>query len=231
MSSLDFNVLQGKLGYFFCKLDLLELALTHRSFSNQHNERLEFLGDAILNYVVANLLYHRYNCISEGDMSRIRSNLVCSKTLVRLAKEFNVGEYLKLGQGELKNGGISRESILSNTVEAIIGGVFLDSNMKTVEILINNWYLCHLNAINFMNKQKDPKTRLQEYLQRHGCPLPIYYVNRIQGKAHSQMFTIFCQISQLTDPSIGYGSSIQKAEQSAAENALKILIQNEDCEG
>lgn len=161
MNFIEADILQKKLGYCFKQSDLLLTALTHRSFSNQHNERLEFLGDAILNYVIANILYRKYNNINEGEMSRIRSNLVCSRTLAVLAKEFNLGIYVKLGQGELKNGGYKRESILANTVEALIGGIFLDSNIQTIEILIENWYSIYLSWAHLKNRQKDPKTQLQ----------------------------------------------------------------------
>lgn len=220
------NILQRKLGYQFSQKNLLLQALTHKSFSDQHNERLEFLGDAILNYVIANLLYHKYNNINEGEMSRIRSNLVCSRTLVKLAKEFDLGNYIQLGQGELKNGGYKRESILANTIEALIGSIFLDSNIKTIELLICQWYSMRLIDSNLKDKQKDPKTRLQEFLQHHRLPLPIYYLNNITGQDHDQMFMINCHVSELNYPIIGFGSSRRKAEQSAAEIALQELIKN-----
>lgn len=224
---VEVNILQKSLGYFFSKQDLLLQALTHRSFSTRHNERLEFLGDAILNYVIASILYEKYNnVINEGDMSRIRAHLVCSSNLASLAKEFNLGNYIKLGQGELKNGGCERESILANTMEALIGGIFLDSNIQNIEILIAHWYKTRLSNINPKDKQKDPKTRLQEYLQHHRVPLPIYYVSQIEGRSHEQLFVVNCQISDLKYPIIGCGSSRRKAEQSAAETALKVLIKN-----
>lgn len=222
---IEINLLQKKLGYFFHTVDLLLRALTHRSFSNKHNERLEFLGDSILNYSITNILYHRYNHMDEGDMSRIRSSLVCSRTLVELAKEFKLGNCLKLGQGELKNKGYNRESILADTVEAIIGGIFLDSNIKTIEMLIAFWYQLRLNKIDLEDKQKDPKTRLQEYLQHHHLPLPIYCINQVQGQAHDQIFIMNCQVSSLKYSVMGRGSSRRKAEQDAAENALKFLIE------
>lgn len=224
MNLIEVDALQKKLGYFFKRKGLLLQALTHRSFAVQHNERLEFLGDAILNYVIANMLYRKYNSINEGDMSRMRSNLVCAKTLVELAKEFNLGMYLKLGQGELKNGGYKRESILANTVEALIGGIFLDSNMQIIETLISNWYAIRFNKIHLKNKQKDPKTQLQEYLQHHHLPLPIYCVNQVIGQAHEQFFVVSCQIvGKIGYPIIGHGSSRRKAEQDAAKIVLKTL--------
>lgn len=226
MNSIEVNVLQEKLGYCFKQPTLLLQALTHRSFSDQHNERLEFLGDAILNYAIAHLLYHKFNTINEGEMSRIRSNLVCSKTLATLAKVFSLGNYIKLGQGELKSGGYRRESILANTIEALIGSIFLDSNIQTVELIIQHWYEIRLVYSNLQNKQKDPKTRLQEYLQHHRLPLPIYRINNIEGKDHNQIFIINCHITNLNDPIIGSGSSRRKAEQAAAKIAVRKLIKN-----
>lgn len=227
MNFIEIDILQKKIGYYFKKLNLLLQALTHRSFSNQHNERLEFLGDSILNYVVASLLYHRFNNINEGEMSRIRSNLVCSSALAKLAKKFNLSNCIKLGQGELKNGGCNRESILANTIEALIGSIFLDSNIQKVELLIFNWYNQKLDQCNFQDKQKDPKTRLQEFLQHHRSPLPTYYVSHIEGQAHSQIFFINCQVSKFKNPIVGSGSSKRKAEQAAAEIVLKKLTANE----
>lgn len=227
MDFIEVSVLQKKLGYCFKKQDLLLRALTHRSFSIRNNERLEFLGDAILNYVIASILYRKFNHINEGEMSRIRANLVCSRALSRLAQEFDLGMYIKLGYGELKNGGDKRESILANTIEALIGGIFLDSDIYITEILINNWYKIYLHQTCIYNEQKDPKTQLQEYLQHHRLPLPVYCVNQITGQDHNQVFTINCQISELKYPIIGYGSSKRKAEQAAAEIALKTLIKED----
>ncbi|UOY04686.1 ribonuclease III [Candidatus Blochmanniella pennsylvanica] len=231
MNIMLVNALQEKLGYIFNRYDLLLQALTHRSSSNQHNERLEFLGDAILNYVIANLLYHRFPHISEGGMSRMRANLVRENTLATLAREFNLGDYLQLGQGELKSGGYQRESILANTIEALIGGIFLDSNIQTIEILIINWYkirIDHMDPYASYDTQKDPKTRLQEYMQRRRLPLPVYWINQIIGEAHNQIFTINCQVSELTQPIIGCGSSRRRAEQNAAAKVLEALEHNQN---
>ncbi|PQN16528.1 ribonuclease III, partial [Shigella flexneri] len=140
MNPIVINRLQRKLGYTFNHQELLQQALTHRSASSKHNERLEFLGDSILSYVIANALYHRFPRVDEGDMSRMRATLVRGNTLAELAREFELGECLRLGPGELKSGGFRRESILADTVEALIGGVFLDSDIQTVEKLILNWY-------------------------------------------------------------------------------------------
>ena len=196
MNPIVINRLQRKLGYTFNHQELLQQALTHRSASSKHNERLEFLGDSILSYVIANALYHRFPRVDEGDMSRMRA------TLVR---------------------GFRRESTLADTVEALIGGVFLDSDIQTVEKLILNWYQTRLDEISPGDKQKDPKTRLQEYLQGRHLPLPTYLVVQVRGEAHDQEFTIHCQVSGLSEPVVGTGSSRRKAEQAAAEQALKKL--------
>lgn len=212
--------LQKILGYTFTKKDLLVQALTHRSANSKHNERLEFLGDSILSFVIANALYHYFPHVNEGDMSRMRATLVRGHTLAKIAYEFDLGDYLQLGQGELKSGGFRRESILANTVEALIGSIFLDSNLKTVEKLILKWYKKRLKAINPSDTQKDPKTRLQEYLQSKHLPLPSYLVEQVYGEAHNQLFTIYCEISGINERLIGIGSSRRKAEQEAAQNAL-----------
>lgn len=223
MNPILIKRLQNKLGYTFNQNELLLQALTHRSASNKHNERLEFLGDSILSYVIANVLYQRFPGIDEGDMSRMRATLVRGNTLAEIAREFDLGESLRLGAGELKSGGFRRESILANTLEALIGGVFLDSDIHIVEKLILNWYRRRLEEISPGDKQKDPKTRLQEYLQSRHLPLPSYLLVQVRGEAHDQEFTIHCQITGLMQPVVGNGSSRRKAEQSAAEQAIKIL--------
>ncbi|XBC41002.1 MAG: ribonuclease III [Buchnera aphidicola (Nurudea yanoniella)] len=220
---MNYNViqkLQKTLGYTFSKKKLLIQALTHRSANSKHNERLEFLGDSILSFVIANALYHYFPNVNEGGMSRMRATLVRGNTLAKIAYEFNLGNYLQLGQGELKSGGFKRESILANTIEAIIGSIFLDSNLHTVEKLILKWYKNRLETISPEDTQKDPKTRLQEYLQSRHLPLPSYLVEQVYGEAHNQLFTIYCEISGINEKSIGIGSSRRKAEQEAAQNAL-----------
>ncbi|MGK2888899.1 MAG: ribonuclease III [Candidatus Malihini olakiniferum] len=223
MNPILINRLQRKLGYTFQHYDLLLQALTHRSANSKHNERLEFLGDSILNFVIANALYHRFPCVDEGDMSRMRATLVRGNTLTDIAHEFKLGKCLRLGPGELKSGGFRRESILADTVEALIGGIFLDSDIQNVERLILNWYQTRLDEINPEDQQKDPKTRLQEFLQGCHLLLPTYLVVQVRGEAHDQKFTIHCQISGFDEPVIGTGSSRRKAEQAAAEQALKKL--------
>ncbi|CAL4326319.1 ribonuclease III [Buchnera aphidicola] len=212
--------IQKVLGYTFTHKDLLRQALTHRSASSKHNERLEFLGDSILSFVIANALYQHFPYIDEGDMSRMRATLVRGNTLAEIAYEFDLGEYLKLGQGELKSGGFRRESILANTVEALIGSIYLDSNIQTVEELILKWYEKRLEKISPGDTQKDPKTRLQEYLQSKHLSLPMYFIVEIYGEAHNQLFTIHCKVSIISEYLIGTGSSRRKAEQDAAQKAL-----------
>lgn len=215
--------LQKKIKYNFSQIKLLKQALTHRSADSNHNERLEFLGDSILNSIITNNLYHRFPNIDEGNMSRMRAKLVRGNTLAQIAKEFNLGKCLYLGAGEFKNGGFLRESILANAIEAIIGSIFLDSDFTKTEKIILNWYLSRLTEITPGEKQKDPKTRLQEYLQSYHLPLPNYFLTKVQGEAHNQKFTIHCKISCTKKIILGKGTSRRKAEQEAAEKALKIL--------
>jgi ribonuclease-3 len=215
--------LQQSLGYFFVQIDNLNHALTHRSVGKKNNERLEFLGDAILSYIIASVLYRCFPGTSEGDMSRMRASLVRGKTLADLAVELGIDRYLRLGPGEIKNGGPNRESILSGAVEAIIGSIFLDSNMLTTEKLICEWYRNRLDIISPGHRNKDPKTRLQEHLQGHSLPLPIYSVLRVCGCAHSRDFTVCCQVQGISDELTGTGSSRRKAEQSSAKKVLAKL--------
>ena len=212
--------LERKIGYQFKDENFLKLALTHRSANGTHNERLEFLGDSILSFVVADELYHRFPKVDEGDMSRMRATLVRGHTLAELGREFQLGDYLFLGPGELKSGGFRRDSILADAVEAIIGGIYLDSDTEVIRGIILAWYKTRLDSIEPGVSQKDPKTRLQEYLQGRRKPLPTYTVTKIKGEAHNQEFTIECIVAGLDKPVIGKGSSRRKAEQSAADIAL-----------
>ncbi|WP_367674621.1 ribonuclease III [Buchnera aphidicola] len=215
--------LQKILGYIFVQKKLLKRALTHRSASMNHNERLEFLGDSILSFVIAHALYKYFPNINEGDMSRMRATLVRGNTLAQIAFEFQLGKYLILGPGELKSGGSKRESILANTVEALIGSIFLDSNILITEKLILNWYNKRLKMISPGDTQKDAKTRLQEYLQSKHLPLPEYDIIQVYGESHNQLFTTQCEIIDMQDILIGIGSSRRKAEQHAALQALMKL--------
>ncbi|QJC29913.1 ribonuclease III [Enterobacteriaceae endosymbiont of Plateumaris sericea] len=220
MNFIMMNKLQQKLGYIFNHQNLLYQALTHRSASSKHNERLEFLGDSILSYIIAKELYNKFPNVNEGNMSRMRATLVRGNTLASIAREFTLGEYLLLGPGELKNGGYNRESILADTMEALIGSICIDSNINIVEKIILKWYKLRLKKIIPGNNQKDPKTKLQEYLQRSHLPLPYYFILQINGEVHNQKFTIQCKINGISEIITGIGSSRRKAEQSAAEQAL-----------
>ncbi|WP_025738752.1 ribonuclease III [Salinivibrio socompensis] len=215
--------LQREIGYQFSSTALLELALTHRSANGTHNERLEFLGDSILSFVIAEDLYHRFPNVDEGDMSRMRATLVRGNTLAEIGREFSLGEVMRLGPGELKSGGFRRDSILADGVEALIGAIFLDSDINRVRDIILQWYQQRLETIEPGVSQKDPKTRLQEHLQGKRKPLPSYTVMKVKGEAHNQEFTVECQISGLERSVIGKGSSRRKAEQAAAELALQKL--------
>lgn len=218
------NILQKKLGYTFNDEAMLVRALTHRSAGSRHNERLEFLGDSLLSMVIADALFHRFPKVNEGDMSRMRATLVREKTLAELAREFELGDYLILGPGELKSGGFRRESILADAVEALIGAVYLDANIEQMQTMLLAWYEDRLNGIQPGIEQKDPKTRLQELLQGKRKPLPTYTVVNVIGEAHNQKFTVHCHIEGIPEPVIGLGTSRRKAEQSAAEHALEVLL-------
>ncbi|GAA3708469.1 ribonuclease III [Oceanisphaera sediminis] len=218
------NILQKKLGHTFNDEAMLVRALTHRSAGARHNERLEFLGDSLLSMVIADALFHRFPKVNEGDMSRMRATLVREKTLAELAREFELGDYLILGPGELKSGGFRRESILADAVEALIGAVYLDTDIEQMRTMLLSWYEERLNDIQPGIDQKDPKTRLQELLQGKRKSLPTYTVVDVIGEAHNQKFTVHCQIDGVPEPVVGIGTSRRKAEQSAAEHALEVLL-------
>ena len=211
------------IGYEFKDNSLLSRALTHRSASANHYERLEFLGDSILNMVIAEALYHRFTLQDEGDLSRMRATLVCGPMLAKIAQSFELGNHLQLGPGELKSGGFRRESILSDAVEGIIGAVYLDSDIDTCKAMVLKWFAPHLETIKPGVSQKDPKTRLQEFLQSRQQPLPNYEVVARQGQAHNQKFTVSCQVEGLEEAVHGTGTSRRKAEQSAASAVLDAL--------
>jgi ribonuclease-3 len=217
--------LTKKLAYEFNSPHLLLQALTHRSAKGEHNERLEFLGDSILGFVIAEALYKQFPKHDEGDLTRMRSSLVKGVTLAELARDFNLGECLILGPGELKSGGHHRESILEDTIEAIIGAVYLDSDLDTCKSLILKWFHHRLQVIKPGNEQKDPKTRLQEYLQGRKIALPSYDVIDTTGQSHNQQFTVRCQTSIITEVVIAKGTSRRKAEQQAALQILKLIEQ------
>lgn len=219
----NLNELSKKLGYTFTDINQLKLALTHRSFGGSNNERLEFLGDSIVNFVIAEALYHRFTEAREGQLSRLRARLVKGLTLAEVAREFDLGDYLQLGSGELKSGGYRRDSILADAMEAVIGAIYIDAGMDVVRERILDWYKDRLTKLNLNDTQKDPKTLLQEYLQSRQQSLPKYEVISVEGEAHDQTFTVECQVVLLKDKTLGIGSSRRNAEQQAAKNALSVL--------
>ena len=211
------------LQYEFRDPNLLQVALTHRSVGADNNERLEFLGDAILSFVITNQLYVRFPHDDEGTLSRYRARLVKGETLATVARALHLGEYLRLGPGELKSGGFDRSSILANTIEAIIGAVYLDGGLAHASALVLNMLQHPLENVAAVGGVKDPKTLLQEILQARHAPLPEYTVAKISGEPHAQSFTVACSVDGLKQLVIGEGASRRKAEQDAAQKALKLL--------
>lgn len=212
-----------QLGYSFSDQSLFRTALTHRSFGSPNNERLEFLGDGILDCVIAALLFHRFPLLPEGDLSRLRANLVRQETLHHLAQSLKIGEFLRLGEGELKSGGATRPSILADALEAIFGAIYLDGGFPIAHQVIERLYTPLLDELKPGQFQKDPKTRLQEWLQGRKKPLPRYKLLEATGAAHEQRFEVACEIESPTLRTIGHGSSRRIAEQVAAEKALKEI--------
>ncbi len=215
--------LSQRIGYDFKDVSLIELALTHRSKGGNNNERLEFLGDSIVNFVVAEALFQKFPEAKEGKLSRLRAGLVRGTTLAELGRDFDLGEFLVLGSGELKSGGFNRESILADAIEAIIGAIYLDAGMNVVTERIHDWYGERLSDLKMDGVQKDSKTRLQEYLQKSQSRLPQYEVIEIFGQAHDQKFKVSCRVEALPEVTLGIGSSRRIAEQNAAKKALKAL--------
>ena len=216
--------LYKRLGYIFAKEANIVEALTHRSANKQHNERLEFLGDAILGMVVAKALYQRFPKQPEGKLTRMRSSLVKGDTLAEVAREFELGDLLLLGPGELKSGGFTRDSILADAVEAIIGAIYLEAGRDKCESLILQWFDSRIQALDPEAVSKDDKTRLQEYLQSKKLPLPEYNVTAIKGKSHDQTFYVECHVSGIKKTIQGKGNSRRRAEQRAAKQAFENLI-------
>jgi len=209
------------LEYSFKHEALLTEALTHRSAASVNNERLEFLGDGILNFVIAARLFEQYADLNEGDLSRLRASLVNKDSLADIAKILELGQYIKLGSGELKSGGRRRDSILADAVEAILGAVYIDSGFDTCRELILRLYAEKLQNIPDVQTLKDPKTSLQELLQSRRYPIPAYTVLEVSGKAHNQMFKVECSIEELNCITTAQGRSRRKAEQAAAKLAIE----------
>jgi len=222
--NLSLSTLETKLDYHFKNAALLEQALTHRSHSSKHNERLEFLGDSVLNCSVATLLYERFSRIDEGDLSRLRANLVKQASLAEIAQRLELSRYLRLGEGELKSGGFRRPSILADTVEAIFGAIFIDSDFETAGKVIARLYQPVMETVDPKTLGKDAKTLLQEYLQGRKLALPIYTVVATHGAAHSQEFEVECSIPKLEVQVVGTGGSRRAAEQEGAKRALEAAL-------
>jgi len=218
---MSLDALQQQLGHRFGDDALLRQALTHRSYGQPNNERLEFLGDSVLNCVVAAMLYRRFARIDEGDLSRLRANLVKQQSLVEIAQRLGLSAYLLLGEGEARSGGYRRPSILGDTVEAIVGAVFLDAGFDAAQSMLVALYEPILKTVDPKTLGKDAKTLLQEHLQGKKLPLPMYSVVATHGAAHSQVFEVECAIPKLQIHVLGSGASRRAAEQAAARGALE----------
>lgn len=212
-----------RLTYAFRHPELLERALTHRSKSAANYERLEFLGDSVLGFAISAELYNRYPNLYEGEMTRLRASLVNKSTLAALARDIELGNYLRLGEGELKSGGYDRDSILADTLEAVFGAICKDSSVDEAMRVILHLYRDRLAGLDPHSIPKDPKTQLQEYLQKHSLPTPTYNVRQVTGEPHSQNFVVECIVAGLEVPVRGEGNSRRHAEQEAAARALDLL--------
>jgi ribonuclease-3 len=215
--------LERSLAYTFRKAELLERALSHRSKSADNYERLEFLGDSILGFAISSELFTCYPDLSEGELTRLRASLVKKETLAGLARELELGGYIKLGEGELKSGGYDRDSILADSLEAIFGAICKDSSVTDAMRVILLLYRKKLTALDPQSIPKDPKTQLQEYLQKLSLPTPNYLVREVTGEPHNQKFIVECRVTVLNLPVLGEGNSRRHAEQQAAAHALDLL--------
>jgi len=223
----DYTHLYQVLGYCFQREDYLTIALTHRSAGTPNNERLEFLGDALLGYIIAKFLFDRFPVASEGELTRLRASLVKKDTLAEIAQQLELGQYLYFGGGELKSGGWRRSSILADALEAIIGAICLDSGMTICKEVVLRLFQERLSMLSPQRVIKDPKTRLQEYLQAKQQPLPEYRILAIEGAPHAQHFEVECVVPGLRQSALGEGNSRRRAEQAAAERALLYLNYDE----
>ncbi|HEX3062122.1 MAG TPA: ribonuclease III [Usitatibacter sp.] len=219
----DLADLERRLGHTFADPDLARQALTHRSFGTPHNERLEFLGDSLLNCAVATLLYERFPRLPEGDLSRLRAALVNQRSLAEVASTLGLGEKLRLGEGELKSGGFRRPSILADALEALLGAIFLDAGFEAMRAAVGLVLAEKIEGAAQKPVDKDPKTALQEHLQGRGLALPRYSVQKTEGEAHEQTFVVECRVDDLGVAATGTGASRRAAEQAAAEDVLGQL--------
>ena len=214
---------EREFGHVFLTPALCHAALTHRSAGAEHNERLEFLGDAILNCSVARLLYDTHPQADEGALSRLRASLVSGETLAQIASDLKLGNHLRLGAGELKSGGFRRASILADALEAILGAIYLDSGFEAAAAAVTRIMKSKLMELPPADSLKDSKTRLQEVLQARGYALPAYTLTQVAGESHSQSFTVTCEVRAFGICAVGEGSSRRRAEQSAAAKVLRLL--------
>ena len=211
------------LGYVFSDVAIVEQALSHRSVGQANNERLEFLGDSLLNFFIAEILFQRFPRVPEGELSRVRASLVKGETLAELAREMDLGKWLLLGGGELKSGGHRRQSILADVVEALIAAIYLDGGIEESRRCVFSWFESRLAATNLFEATKDPKTRLQEYLQERGRALPEYAVIDELGQSHAREYRVDCRIEGADGRFVAQASSKRNAEKMAAKLALKHL--------
>lgn len=218
---MNVSAIEKTIRYEFICRERIEQALTHRSFGTPHNERLEFLGDSVLNCVIAEALYERFGSVQEGDLSRLRANLVRQETLAEIAQKLNLGEYLRLGEGELKSGGFRRPSILADALEALFGAVFLDGGFDRAREAILGLYEFYFANLDPHQSGKDAKTTLQEFLQGRRMALPQYKLRATRGEAHAQIFEVECWIEDLGISTVGIGLSRRSAEQEAAKRAYE----------
>ena len=227
LNVIELQNLELKLGYSFQNIKLLDQALTHRSFGAVHNERLEFLGDSILGMIIAKELYDRFPKCPEGDLTRMRSTLVRETTLAQLAREFGIGNCLRLGPGELKTGGFRRDSLIADAVESIIGAMFIDDNENFARVrqVVLSWFDSRLATIQPNVNQKDHKSTLQELLQSLHKPLPIYEIVEIKGTDNDQIFVVSAKVEGIPEQ-LGRGTARRRAEQEAAGLVLNIVEQN-----
>ena len=222
---MAFGRLETALGYTFSKEELLGQALTHRSYGSPHNERMEFLGDSVLNCVIATVLYQRFGSLREGELSRLRASLVRQESLAEIALSLDLGNHLRLGEGELKSGGFRRPSILADGLEAIFGAIYIDAGFDAAQAAIERLYQPLLDQVNPKDSGKDPKTALQEILQGRKLPLPQYTLVATSGEAHAQEFEVECGAPALGIRVRGQGASRRAAEQAAARAALDRIME------
>ena len=220
---MTLDAFQARLGHRFANSGLLAEALTHRSFGQPNNERFEFLGDSILNCVMSMALFARFEQLREGELSRVRASLVRQDALYRIALELDLGDALRLGEGELKSGGARRPSILADALEAVFAAVFLDAGFDVAQSVINRLYVPLLAEVDPLKPSKDPKTALQEWLQGRRIPVPTYSMVQVIGEAHAQEFEVACEIPKLGVRTLGRGPSRRIAEQQSAELALAAV--------